>query len=234
MQNLSTGKLIAIFVGFLLAVGGAAVFIMKSTAQSGENTTVTVTKKHHRVEQARADVEAPAAQAQASSASIPTTDQMMGLAPTVAAATPQDAASNAAPQATQAQAPASNAIAMQSPSGAAVASNATASPVAASNSAGCRNKAVTQTQAPRVKRHKSNAVAKKPATKTEAERELVRMDGYKTMAVVGHRAWIVDPDGTPDNVANGEEVHAKPMRVRSVDKESSVVITTTDQYIDAQ
>lgn len=220
MQNLSIGKLIGIFVAFMVAVGTAAVFIMKNSEQPAETTVVM--KKRHKVEQAQAAPQAPSEPATAASA--PATDQMMGL-PSTASASQVETAPSPSPVG------ASTLPVNIAQSGMTSTPTSSAAPVTQAQ-AECIDKGPVQ--AVRTKRHKQAAKARKPVVKPEPDRELTRMDGYKTLAVVGHRAWISDRDGSPDNVAKGEEIVAtKPVRVRSVDKESSVVITTTDQYIDA-
>lgn len=73
----------------------------------------------------------------------------------------------------------------------------------------------------------------KPAVKVVVVREvtpLTQMRGYKAMAVVGGRAWVSAPDGSEESVLVGEAI--PHTRVRAVSKDTGMVITTNDQRID--
>ncbi len=74
----------------------------------------------------------------------------------------------------------------------------------------------------------TQAAAKKPAE--DKEKSLSDMPGYKSMAVVSNRAWVAAPDGNEDSVTKGELLPRA--RVRSMNVETGVVVTTTDQRID--
>lgn len=58
------------------------------------------------------------------------------------------------------------------------------------------------------------------------------LPGYKSMAVVANRAWVAAPDGNEDSMVKGEPIPAPRPRVRSMNVDSGVVITTTDQRIE--
>lgn len=74
----------------------------------------------------------------------------------------------------------------------------------------------------------TQAAAKKPVE--DKEKSLSDMPGYKSMAVVSNRAWVAAPDGNEDSVTKGELLPRA--RVRSMNVETGVVVTTTDQRID--
>ena len=66
-----------------------------------------------------------------------------------------------------------------------------------------------------------------PAAKQPRE-----LTGYKSMAVVGNRAWIQLPDGAEQSVAAGDAVPAPRARIRAVDSANGVVITSSDERIE--
>ena len=66
-----------------------------------------------------------------------------------------------------------------------------------------------------------------PAAKQPRE-----LAGYKSMAVVGNRAWIQLPDGAEQSVATGDAVPAPRPRIRAVDSANGVVITSSDERIE--
>jgi len=72
--------------------------------------------------------------------------------------------------------------------------------------------------------------AKKKKLAEDKEKPLTDMPGYKSMAVVNNRAWVTAPDGNEDSVTKGELLPRA--RVRSMNIETGVVVTTTDQRID--
>jgi TolA-binding protein len=73
-----------------------------------------------------------------------------------------------------------------------------------------------------------SAAKKKPAE--DKEKSLPEMPEHKAMAVVNNRAWIVVPDGKEESVTKGEVIPRA--RVRSMNPETGVVITSSDQRID--
>lgn len=74
---------------------------------------------------------------------------------------------------------------------------------------------------------RSRSIARPVRPKTQAS-----MDGYKTMAVVGDRAWVRMPDGTEESATKGDAL-PRP-RVRSVSHDTGIIITSTDERIDSQ
>lgn len=92
-------------------------------------------------------------------------------------------------------------------------------------------RAGTSTTARKPSTHRTTqAAAKKPAPVEDKEKSLSDMPGYKSMAVVSNRAWVAAPDGNEDSVTKGELLPRA--RVRSMNVETGVVVTTTDQRID--
>ena len=90
-------------------------------------------------------------------------------------------------------------------------------------------RAGTSTTARKPTTHRTTqAAAKKPAE--DKEKSLSDMPGYKSMAVVSNRAWVAAPDGNEDSVTKGELLPRA--RVRSMNVETGIVVTTTDQRID--
>jgi hypothetical protein len=67
-------------------------------------------------------------------------------------------------------------------------------------------------------------------TKPTEPKVITELKGYKSMAVVSNRAWIATPDGNEASVIAGDAI--PNARVRSINADSGVVITTTDQRIE--
>lgn len=65
---------------------------------------------------------------------------------------------------------------------------------------------------------------------SDKDRNLAELPGYKSLAVVGNRAWVATPDGVEDSVTKGDVV--PKMRVRTMNVETGVVVTSTDHRID--
>jgi hypothetical protein len=67
------------------------------------------------------------------------------------------------------------------------------------------------------------------ATPVRSDPVLAVAAGYKTLAVVGHRAWFQGPDGGEDSASAGDPLPVP--RVRLVRPETGVVITSGDQTV---
>lgn len=221
MKNMSFGKMVGIFAGFLILIVIVAVVILKMNQKNAPSKQLTTKTYKHRDEQqdgAEAPTSAQAAPPIASPATTqgatPSTNQMLGLTPPQQ---PQVAATNTPVDVGQRLANI----------------DASLSSLDARVSALEGNKRATDTAKAPGRKSNSQRTAhvaiKKPASE-DKEKSLSEMPGYKSMAVVSNRAWVSAPDGTEDSVTKGEPIPRA--RVRSMNTENGVVITTTDQRIE--
>lgn len=232
MKNMSFGKMMALFGGFVLLLVICAVVIIKMTAKAPQAPQVTTKKYTAPPRAARDEVRAQRAERQAGAAAAD------GAVPA-----PDAAGVQASPAAT----PANQLLAMPSGPGA-------AKPVVLADVkphlssldasvgelnvrvAALENRQLAAAAAPRAAtprpvahRMRSAAVQQRPAV-APAVVPTTPLPGYKALAVVGNRAWVSMPDGAEDSVSAGEPVPRA--RVRSLDKDTGMVITTSDQHID--
>lgn len=210
MKNMSFGKMLALFGGFVLLLVICAVVIIKMTAKAPQAPQVT-TKKYTAPPRAARDTTAPSPEAagvQASAAAAPA-NQLLAMPPGPGAAKPVVLA-DVKPHLSSLDASVGElnvrVAALENRQLAAAAPRA----------------AAPRPAAPRVR---SAAVQQKPAAAPTTP-----LPGYKALAVVGNRAWVSMPDGAEDSVSAGEPVPRA--RVRSLDKDTGMVITTSDQHID--
>ncbi len=233
MKNMSFGKMLGLFGGFLLLMIVCAFVIIKMSASGGAKQEAVTTKRYNAPAQAGAPRQQGAV-----------TTTQAGYAP-ISGATGSVVSPAPAQLAVGQGAPAADVRTVVIPAtpgaindvnqnqnianvSAAVINLDARVALLESNRAGVER--TVATQAAPVKRARRT----RPAVKVVVVREappLTEMRGYKAMAVVGGRAWVSAPDGYEDSVVVGEAIPRA--RVRSMSKDTGMVITTNDQRIDA-
>ena len=229
MKNMSFGKMMAIFGGFVVLLIIITVVIIKMTA--GRPPAAQVTMKKY---QPTPQVETPAHQP----------EQVAEVAPLAAgqplqAARQQPAADMGIDQTTGTAQPdtktAPVVLADVKPhlSSLDASINELQTRVTALENRP-RSETSATTNAPPTRR--PNQKPRPASTKVVVVREvpvtpITPLLGYKSMAVIGNRAWVATPDGQEDSASPGEPL--PNLRVRSLNKETGVVITTSDQRIGA-
>lgn len=251
MKNMSFGKMLGLFAGFLVLMIVVAVVIVKMNQKSANTPGKQVVTKTYKQRDQQAGAAAPAA------------SEPVALQPGAAGTGEQQAAFQPVPQngaAVTGQAVAGQGVAMAQGVGTAATAAAgnqmmglptpqqgavtnvpvdlgqrltnidnSLSSLDARVTALEGKRAGTSSTARKASTHRTTqAAAKKPAE--DKEKSLSDMPGYKSMAVVSNRAWVAAPDGNEDSVTKGELVPRA--RVRSMNVETGVVVTTTDQRID--
>lgn len=251
-KNMSFGKMLGLFAGFLVLMIVVAVVIVKMNQKSANTPGKQVVTKTYKQRDQQAGAAAPAA------------SEPVALQPGAAGTGEQQAAFQPVPQngaAVTGQAVAGQGVAVAQGVGSAAtaaAGNQMMGLPAPQQAAAVTNvpvdlgqrltnidnslssldarvtalegkRAGTSSTARKPSTHRTTqAAAKKPAE--DKEKSLSDMPGYKSMAVVSNRAWVAAPDGNEDSVTKGELVPRA--RVRSMNVETGVVVTTTDQRID--
>lgn len=235
MKNMSFGKLLGIFAGFLLVILIGAVAIMKMSQKKGANSVVTKTYAPAETqvanqpaaptapvapEQQVAQIPAQAGPAQAAlpsqqnatpaASSNPREQHPAGLgaqALYVEPAQQQDVALRLASIDSKLESIQSRLAAVEGKCGSSMTAKDQRSP------------ATPQRTAKRVPREQhSNKVAAAPR-QTSSE--------VKALAVVGNRAWVRGTDGAEDSVTTGDTLPAVRPRVHSVDASNGVVIMSS-------
>jgi hypothetical protein len=265
-MNLSFGKIMAIFGGFLMVILIGTIVVAKLAGRAPKAVT-TKTYQHN--------TPASAPPASAPPASAPPASAAPRPAPAPVTAEQGTAAPNVNPQPAEANAPAAmppaatmatnaNAPAIQAAGTPAAAAPMQVGQGGAANPADVMQKLsnidnklaeltsriavleAKKTPATEAAPHHAGASAthRKTARRTPAkpqpvevadntsEKQSPALAGYKTMAVVGNRAWIRTSEGVEDSVTVGDPL-PRP-RVRSIDRDKGVVIMSSDERVDAR
>lgn len=269
MKNMSFGKMLGLFAGFLVVMAIAAVVIVKMNSKGGNNAKPVMTKTYQKppaaevpaadpAAQPAAQAQDPAAVAQAGQGQGGTNDQAvfqpMGNTGSNQAQTVQNTSTTGSSQ-VQAPLVAGQGLAQGVAQGAAgnlaAARQVAPQPVAVPSDIDARvaaleskleSKCAPASSAHGSGGHKSGsqqhatstaskAKPKKPVEET-ASADTTQLPGYKSMAVVSNRAWIAAPDGNEDSLVKGEQIPAPRPRIRSMNVDSGIVITTSDQRIE--
>lgn len=245
-KNMSFGKMLGLFAGFLVLMIVAAVIIVKMNQKGANAPGKQVTTKTYKQRDQQAG------------ATAPTASEPVAAQPGAAGTGEQQATFQPTPQTGQAVAGQGVAMAQGVGSAATAAAGNQMMGLPAPQQGAVTNVPVDLGQrltnidnslsnldarvtALEGKRAGTSATARKPTTHrtTQAaakkpaedkEKSLSDMPGYKSMAVVSNRAWVAAPDGNEDSVTKGELLPRA--RVRSMNVETGIVVTTTDQRID--
>jgi DNA polymerase-3 subunit gamma/tau len=246
MKNLSFGKILAIFGGFMVVCLIGAIVAVKMTSK-GNNATPVITKRYTPEESPPPAQPQPPAQA-AQQAPAPQQAALQPTAP-VGAALGQGAASQPA---TAGAAPVIAVPASSAPAQAAAPATPTAAPGDLGQQLASIDSKLNQFNArlSALEAGKGGGATAKPharratparVQKAAPKEEIVEMPkpikdaaGYKAMAVVGNRAWVATADGSEESLTAGEAIPAPRPRVRSVDPNTGVVIMTSDERINAR
>ena len=242
-KNMSFGKMLGLFAGFLvlMIVVGVVIVKMNQKGASAPGKQVTTKTYKQRDAQAAATASAPTDAATLQPGTAPTGEQQAALQPG-AAAMGQGAAQGVGVAAVGTAG--NQMMGLPTPQQAAVVTNVpvdlgqrltnidgSLSNLDARVSALEGKRAGTSNTARKPSTHRTTqAAAKKPAPVEDKEKSLSELPGYKSMAVVSNRAWVAAPDGNEDSVTKGELVPR--VRVRSMNVDTGVVVTTSDQRID--
>jgi hypothetical protein len=202
-KNMSFGKILTIFIVFLLLMLAAAFFISKTILKQKTTNKPVITKTYRAHEQP-----APAR-------ALPekTSDPFGNMTNTVAALGGLAGAGNiVAPASSQSPQEAS-------PEFKSRLNNIDASLTALNNRLDAlerenkaikkENPAIITEKRPLAHQHIANKRIRKKS------RDANELSDYKTMAVVGHRTWIEAPDGAEDSVTKGESAFENHPRVHS-------------------
>lgn len=228
MKNLSFGKMLAMFGGFILLLIVCAVVIIKLTAKAPAAPQVT-TKKYtppartdNRVAE-QTDLQIPDGNGPARQALSDPQAPVAGTNRTQKQGTPAALPANPTPVIVADVKPHLNSLD-------ASVTELEARVVALENR---QHAIVTPQAAARPAAVRRTAAKSKPVPVREVvpAKPLTPLPGYKSMAVIGNRAWLATPDGQEDSVSAGDPI-PRP-RVRSLDKETGVVVTTSDERIGA-
>lgn len=222
MRNMSFGKMLGLFAGFLLIVAiGAAVFIKMN--QKGVSKTLVTTKKYNQ----REDV----ASASASAVSFATKEA------TTASETASQPASSVANNYADKNQPFANLSAINNPGTAQGATsiesrvaNLDARVIALENKLLESKVAGTKTSVNRIQNRRTSNERNNAETRVGVKK-VTTLQGYKAMAVVGGRAWVAAPGGNEDSLIKGDEL--PQIRVHSTNVTTGVVMTTSDQRIES-
>jgi|GEM_PF-1803037 len=254
MKNLSFGKLIAIFGGFVVLIMIAVVVVM--IANKKKNGGVPIITKRYNTADVQAQNQPPAQpaqpQPQPQPQRAPEAQQAALQAPNATGATQSTAQPPAAYQgAVQAaqSASAGASTAAQGDVGQQLASidtkltqfNARITALEAGHvatganlgSGTAKTGAAPHARGHAVPTHHASKPRAQPVPDDENEPVMREATGYKSMAVVGNRAWVDTPDGREVNVAPGEQIPQPRPRVRSVDPNTGIVIMSSDERIES-
>jgi hypothetical protein len=207
MKNMSFGKMVGIFAGFLVLMVIVAVVIIKMNQKSGNSAPQVVTKTHAKREQ---PVEAkntaqPTVPTVAEQAMQPATAVTVITAPAVAV--PADL--------------------VQRLSNTDITLSNLEARIAALESLRSTPTAAGVQKAPR--RRAAMVVSAAPTSEIQ-EKLPTTLTGYKSLAVVNNRAWVAAPDGFEGSAIKGDAL--PNVRIRSMSVESGVVVTTNDNRIE--
>lgn len=222
MKNMSFGKMMAVFGGFVLLLIVCAVVIIKMSAKAPDAPEIT-TKKYTAPPRAARDEPRDARQTGSANgpianASGTTTtpalpaNQMLGMPTAMPAGAQPVVLTDVKPHLSSLDASVDQLNVRVS-----ALENRQLAAMAPQPRAAAPRQAVP--------RSKSVVVQSKPVVVPTTP-----LPGYKSMAVVGNRAWVSMPNGAEDSVSAGDPVPRA--RVRALDRETGVVITTADQHID--
>lgn len=229
MKNMSFGKMMALFGGFVLLLIVCAVVIIKLTAKAPVAAQVTTKKytppartDHPVAEQSALQVPGESTPGARNSGSVPL-PAPAGANASQAVGVPAPQPVNTTPVIVADVKPHLNSLD-------ASVNQLEARVLALENRQRAIAAAPASARPARVHRVPAKA---KPVLVQErvAAKPLTPMPGYKSMAVIGNRAWLATPDGHEESVSAGDPV-PRP-RVRSLDKETGVVVTTSDERIGA-
>jgi hypothetical protein len=239
MKNLTFGKMMGLFAGFIVLMIVVGLVVAKMS-QKGVSQQVQSKVYHHNKPQQVADAASKAQAASQAPASAPQQAAFQPIAIDTPAAGPAGLSTTQAPQpapiAPIQQMPVQTAPQMASVdvsqhlanidtsvSGLDSRVSALESGRGVTSATGAGRKVATH--------HKAKNATRAPAAlqTTASVKPAEDLSGYKTMAVVSHRAWIKAPDGTEDSVVQGDALPRA--KVKSVNVDTGVVITTTDQRI---
>lgn len=212
MKNLSFGKLLAIFAGFLLICGIGAFVAMKYSAKPPLKKVVAVKPQ---TPQAQPQELPDPSQFPVQTQPLASPEANQGV-PQVSMGIPAPA--DIGQRLASIDSKQENIINRVAAIEGALATKATACPP--------ESKPAKVTATKTIKRKKAPSEEEKTAA-------LPAMDGYKSMAVVGKRSWIAAPDGTEDSGLKGDPIPVPAPRIRVV-RDDGIVITSSDQRIDAR
>jgi hypothetical protein len=227
MRNLSLAKLLGFFGGFLLVILVLAVVIVKAT-RTGTTQPVT-TKVYHPDEKLDMPVETPPVDPQGVAVAVQNVIPAPALSTKPGAMSP--AAIAAAPPAID-PGPGNPPLEVGAPSEAAshlMSLDSQFDNLSARVSA-LEAKVAARSNSPRNSVPRVRAAAVQQPTDEQREQSLSQLADYKSMAVVGDRAWVRTADGVEDSASPGERLPG--LRVRTIHRDTSVIITSTDQRID--
>lgn len=229
MKNMSFGKLMGIFGGFLVVILIGAVAFMKMSQTNGRPSVVTKTYAPAQTQTAPNDPAALGQQAiQAPTQAALPQQQTMTVAsesnPT-AQATPGLGTQAVYPEGAQQDMPrrlASIDSQLASIQSRLAAVEAKREPAQVSTSSGH----TTSTRAARRVNHAQSSSKAAAASKrtSEPRRLSPQPQEVKALAVVGNRAWVRGADGAEDSVTAGDPLPTPRPRVHSVDATNGVVI----------
>lgn len=223
MKNMSFAKMMAIFGGFVLLLIVCAVMIIKmnNTAPAAPQVTIKKYKAPAQADNASGSAQQPQARPYGASAPAATAEQPV-IAP-MAVNNPMVAPTGPMPAELAQVKPKLNSL------------DASVSELNIRVSA-LENRQLAAATAVATAPRAAHAipVRRKAAPLTERTQIVptTPMPGYKSLAVIGNRAWVRGADGTEDSVAAGDVVPRA--RVRTMDNETGVVITTTDERIETR
>ena len=224
MQNMSMKKLLFIFGGFLLAIVLVTVVIASVAAK--KNTGPHAVEHHPQRAVARAETASMPVVTDTSFGTVnPTPNALSGVpavAPTVVRFNAPDAAINAAAaaSATAANAKVDDELAdHETRISALEAQRANARP---NGTARPHHTSPSQRDQHLLSREAQEALMHPPQPNRVAT-------DYRTLAVVGDRAWVAAPDGTTESVVVGDEL-PRP-RVKAIRADTGAVITSSDTTV---
>lgn len=247
MKNLSFGKILAIFGGFMVVCLIGAIVAVKMSSK-GTSAAPVITKRYSPEESAQPPAQVPQQAPAAPQAALHPSVAAAASAGPVAASQPSAAPQQAMPTttvsaaSTQAAASASPMSTSTGDLGQQLASidsklvqfNARLSALEAGKGTVGASAAAVRTHSHRVAPVRTKRVEVKAEEIVEMPKPIKDATGYKSMAVVGNRAWVAGMDGNEESVTAGEAIPSPRPRVRSVDPNTGVVIMTSDERINAR
>lgn len=222
-KNMSLGKMLGIFAGFLVVVLVGTVIAMKTTAKSQAQTFGHRVARNERPAQPS---QTPAAEATSAQPAF-IVDRSANTSAPVAPSAPLATSAFASTGASASTTPASSAEAVTKHLG---------DLDGQVSNLDTRVSAIEARLAPKAKQASTTGHAGRSGRRAQQEpKEVILaptpLPGYKTMAIVNDRAWVAAPNGVEDNVVKGDELPRA--RVKTLVRDAGVVITTTDQVIEA-